>query len=137
MSEGSFSRRLRNKLAPKLVVWERIENSVGEGTPDVYGESERGAFWCELKHLHDYPARPTTAIRFKRYTKEQADKIEMLGESGKVGSWILIQVAGDHWLFHWSKAHELQKLQPLTWWEENAYCVWKGRLDYNELAKVL
>lgn len=137
MSEASLSRRLVQKLAPRLVLFERIENSAGVGTPDTYGENWHRAFWLELKHVHEYPKRPTTPIRFKRYTIEQARCIERLGKSGLVGSWILIQVEADHWLFDHTKAIELQKMQPREWWEMHAFRVWERRLDYDELAGLL
>lgn len=137
MSETSLSKRLTLKMRARGLTWDRIENSVETGTPDVFGIGRRWAFWCELKHLHDYPARPTTPIRWKRFTTEQARTIRDYGASGKVGSWILVQVASDHWLFDYTKAEELQREQPLIWWEANAFEVWRGRLDYDQLATIL
>lgn len=137
MSERNLSRRLVKKVAPRVTVWERIENSAGVGTPDVYGETLHGPFWCELKHVHEYPKRPTTPIRFHRYTIEQANTIARLGKSGNVASWILIQVENDHWLFNWRKAHDLQLMQPRMWWNENAARMWQRRLDYDQLIGML
>ena len=139
MSESNLSSRLTRRLKrhPHVNQWFQVENSVGAGTPDIYGETIFGPFWCELKHVHDYPARPTTPIRFHRYTDKQADRIRDIGKSGNVASWILIQVANDHWLFHWTKAHDLQLLQPRMWWEENKAVFWKASIDYDQLADML
>lgn len=139
MSEQNLSRRLSKKMNAheRVLVWERVENSVSAGMHDVYGETIRRPFWCELKHVHEYPARLSTPIRFKRYTPQQARTISRFGQSGKVGSWILIQVEDDHWLFDHTKAEALQVLQPLPWWEANAFEIWRRRLDYDQLASML
>ena len=136
MSESALSRRLVKKLAPKLQRWDRIENSVGTGTPDVFYVGMRWPGWVELKHCHDYPKQPTTPIRFKRFTPDQVKTIEAYGQC-RMGSWVLAQVAADHWLFDWTAARELAAGQPLIWWEENVHTVWKSRLDYDQLARLL
>ena len=137
MSEHALSRRLVKKLAPKMYRWDRIENSVATGTPDVFYVGMRRPGWVELKHCHDYPKQPTTPIRFKRFTPDQVKTIEAYGGTHMLGSWVLAQVAGDHWLFSWDKARELAEGQPLIWWQENNFMFWPRRLDYDQLAGLL
>lgn len=136
MAEAGLSRRLVQKLAPKLDFWHRIENQVELGTPDVTYCNWGHGGWVELKHVSKYPAREATPIRFKRFTLEQVACIEAFGK-GQHYSWLLVQVGADHYLFHWKVVRELQKCQPRRWWEENAYKIWTRRLDYHQLANIL
>lgn len=144
MSEGSLSKRLRDRIfpsessgKPRLVdVWRRIENAVDSGDPDVTYAAHGRAGWIELKHVHDYPKQATTPIRFKRFTTHQVEIIEGWGRAN-VPSFVLVQVAGDHWLFDWHIAWELQEGRDRMWWEAHAIEVWYGRLDYTELVMHL
>lgn len=133
--ETRLGRRLDDRL--NLDIWHRIENSAQAGTPDVYFEHEGTVGWIELKHVRDYPARPTTPIRFHRFTHEQANTIWMLGVSGAAKSWTLVQVGVDHWLFNWEWAQELRLGQPRHWWQTVARAHWQKRLDYDQLRRIL
>lgn len=137
MSEKALRKRLGNRLVPKYAsVWHPVENSVLDGTPDNWFLIDGVGGWVELKHVSDYPKRPVTPIRWKRFTLQQVATIEEFGEGGSP-SWVLAQVAADHYLFHWTAARELRAEQPRFWWEQNARAVWKSRVNYGQLAHLL
>ena len=68
----------------------RIENLVGEGTPDVEGFYNYKQFWCELKAVAQ-PAKPTTLIDCELRT-EQLRWHRRRYLAGCENTWILIQV---------------------------------------------
>jgi hypothetical protein len=105
--------RLGQRLGQKLGVdfWHRVENSVQEGTPDVFMINDGAGAWCELKHVHTYPKRPATPIRFHRFTVTQAAIIEEIGRLG-VASTVLVQIGADHYVFPHTAARELRIGQP-------------------------
>ena len=133
--EGALSKRLTTRMT-MVESWHRVENSVGAGTPDVwYGMHGMGG-WIELKQIHNYPKRIATPLKFKRYTVEQVGTIEQFGRScGR--SWVLVQVGADHYLFNWDRARDLWHGRPRPWWEANCRGMWKNRLNYEQLAKIL
>lgn len=136
MSEAALSRRLVAKLAPKLGFWHRVENKVHLGTPDVFYSANGHMGAVELKHIHEYPKRASTPLRFNHFTVEQVACIEGFGK-GQIYSFVLVQVMTDHYLFEHDHARELQLAQPRIWWEKWARGIWKGRLDYDQLAAIL
>lgn len=136
MSEATLSRRLVAKMGPKVHYWHCVENKVALGTPDVF-YSANGHLGCvELKHLHEYPKRASTPLRFKHFTTDQVGCIEGFGKGNRF-SFVLVQVMTDHYLFEHAFARELQLEQPRIWWEKWARGIWHGRLDYNQLAAIL
>ena len=137
MSEANLSRRLVKKLAPHLDFWHRVENSVADGTPDVFYVSSTGMGAVELKHIVHYPKRPATALRFKRFTIDQVNCIEAFGAEGNGKSWILVQVELDHYLFNWTMARSLQAGRPREWWETNCLIKFKRTVNYLQLANIL
>lgn len=69
-----------------------IENIVGIGTPDVtYIDG-----WLELKILDDWPAKPGTVVKFKRYTKDQKLWLRTHWELG--GRAFLVAKVAQEWL---------------------------------------
>jgi hypothetical protein len=135
--ERRFSQRLGKKMKPTFAMsWEPIENQIGTGTPDVWYSIYGVGGWVELKVVKDYPARKTTPIRFNHFSTDQVAKLEEIGE-GEVPSWVLCQIAGDYYLFHWSTVRELRKGQPRYWWEASAHAIWKNRINYEQLADLL
>ena len=69
-----------------------IENVVGIGTPDV---TYIGG-WMELKILAEWPARDTTVVKFKRYTKEQKMWLRDHWDLG--GRSFLVLKVGPEWM---------------------------------------
>lgn len=69
-----------------------VENAVLPGTPDV----EYIGGWIELKSEDEWPARPTTPLRLKRFTIEQ--KMFLFRRVRRGGAaWLLLRV-GREWL---------------------------------------
>ena len=54
--------RMRQHLAPRGILMERVENAVGEGTPDVTVLVNGYVTPTELKAVNAPPARPTTRL---------------------------------------------------------------------------
>lgn len=78
MSEAALWKRTREHLAP-FGILKRVENPLDPGMPDV-AYCLRGkpvsptiSGWLELKHVHEWPARPTTTLCIESLTKEQVD----------------------------------------------------------------
>ena len=102
MSEAALWKRTREHLAP-FGRLERIENSVNTGTPDVAYCLRRKPLlppvsgWLELKHVDEWPARPTTTLHVESLTKEQVDWATWWALAGgrvsallQVGSYLLV-----------------------------------------------
>lgn len=53
--------RMRRALTGRVRV-ERVENVVGEGTPDVLLLKAGCVTWCELKAVEEYPVRQHTRV---------------------------------------------------------------------------
>jgi hypothetical protein len=68
----------------------RIENTAGEGTPDVEGFIDTDQVWIELKS-EPRPARPTTTIRPK-VRQAQAIWLRERVEAGCKRAFVLLQV---------------------------------------------
>jgi hypothetical protein len=72
----------------------RLENSAGEGNPDVEGVLNGDQCWIELKS-NDRPARATTVIRSKTRESQSIWHRERT-EAGCRFHWVLIQVGEAH-----------------------------------------
>ncbi len=72
----------------------RLENSAGEGNPDVEGVINGDQCWIELKS-NDRPKRPNTAIRSKTRPSQSIWHRERT-EAGSRIHWVLIQVGEAH-----------------------------------------
>lgn len=71
MREAPAWRDLRNRLRP-YGRFERVENRVGAGMPDVYYTlASRRTGWLELKYLPARPVYPTTPVVVRTLTLEQ------------------------------------------------------------------
>lgn len=72
----------------------RLENSAGEGNPDVEGVLDGAQCWIELKS-NDRPARASTVIRSKTRESQSIWHRER-SEAGSRIHWVLIQVGEAH-----------------------------------------
>lgn len=72
----------------------RLENSAGEGNPDVEGVLNGDQCWIELKS-NDRPVRPTTVVRSKTRESQSIWHRERT-EAGSRIHWVLIQVGEAH-----------------------------------------
>jgi hypothetical protein len=70
--EASLWDLLRRELGP-FAHFERVENRVNEGTPDVNYcfHGARGEGWLELKDIESWPARPDTIVHIEHVTEVQ------------------------------------------------------------------
>lgn len=99
MSEDALWARTRTHLGPlgRLV---RVENPIDPGTPDVcyllrrYPKVAPVCGWLELKHVPEWPKRPSTTFRIESLTLEQVNwQTHWALAGGRVST--LLQVAGD------------------------------------------
>jgi hypothetical protein len=81
----NWLRQAEQHVAPLELFWERIENGIARGTPDIHGVYRCVAFVCELKAI----ARTTTLNCELR--NDQALKLRGWWHAGGL-SWILVQV---------------------------------------------
>lgn len=71
---------------------QRIENTVGKGTPDVEGCIAGDSFWCELKIAHQMAGDKVRV----RITADQVRKaLRRVKAGGR--SWVLVRVCGETW----------------------------------------
>jgi hypothetical protein len=94
--ESALWKRIRDTAVPELL-WtkhtvdlQRLENSVGQGHPDVEGCIDGAQIWVELKS-EDRPARPTTAIKPKVRTSQSIWHRERTKAGSRI-HWVLLQV---------------------------------------------
>lgn len=99
MSEDALWARTREHLGPlgRLV---RVENPAGPGTPDVcyllsrYPKVAPVCGWLELKHVPEWPKRPTTTFRIDKLSLDQVNwHTHWALAGGRVST--LLQVASD------------------------------------------
>jgi hypothetical protein len=72
----------------------RLENSAGEGNPDVEGVINGDQCWIELKS-NDRPKRPSTVIRSKTRESQSIWHNERTAAGSRM-HWVLIQVGEAH-----------------------------------------
>lgn len=65
MAESDLNDRIRKALHGRDP--RRCENAVDPGTPDIHYIGG----WIESKYEDEWPAKPTTVLRLKRYAPEQ------------------------------------------------------------------
>lgn len=75
----------------------RIENMLGEATPDINATNRRGTtFWAELKALKAWPKRETTAPLKGHFEKGQLSFLRShISWKGK--GFVLLRVASREW----------------------------------------
>ena len=91
----NWLKKSRIELRDELHI-NRIENSLGKGTPDVEGYLYYGGqFWIELKSS-ERPKYTSTPIRFK--VKDREAQVEWMRRRTLVGgnTWLLLQVGSGH-----------------------------------------
>jgi hypothetical protein len=102
----------------------RVENTLGEGTPDVNYISG----WVELKWLEAWPARASTLVRLRKL-EERPAQVNFLTERWRLGgqSWLMLRVGREALLFSgWSaravRAGRLrEELEALAIWRSNSH----------------
>lgn len=122
----SWLKKARVTLGPNALHMERIENSIGAGTPDVEGYvsfpetfvltatiqlPNEGQFWLELKS-EERPARTTTPIRFKLRDREK--QIEWMKHRWWIGGnafWLLQVGSGSERMLYLAPGSSGKKLK--------------------------
>ena len=115
MTEAVFwSGTVRPKLG-RFGTLRRIENRIGEGTPDVAfcirryrkGHLPAASGWIETKHSYEWPIRETATLKFNHFTIEQVLWMEdWIGAGGRC--FVLAQVARDYMLVPAKNARKIQ-----------------------------
>lgn len=126
MSEASLWDRMRRGVtAVARVDFQRVENMVEDGTPDVNYCCEHGREgWIELKYRQAIPKRAGTSVfRFKGLRDSQIDWImRRVPYGGRV--WILAQV-GDHLLL--VRGEYAEQFNEMTLAELMSASAWRHR----------
>ena len=108
-----------------------VENLVVPGTPDV----EFIGGWIELKTEDDWPARPTTPLRLKRFEIEQRAWLRRrIRRGGR--AWLLLRVKREWLLFRGDTAADILGDSPKALLIEAALRYWNVRPSSTELLTV-
>ena len=113
MSEKNLWTKLRTTIQKMGIGgrWERVENGVGSGMPDVSYCVEGGEGWVELKH-GAMPGKDSTRV-FKSQRGLDITQINWHLNQHQAGgkSFILIELDGTYF---WFKGSEAEKVNTLT-----------------------
>ena len=133
-SETNLWNRLRtNMVGTYWCEATRHEDKFQKGIADVSFCQCGMAGWMELKHVSQWPARPTTKVRIPHYSDEQKEFLERKGKCMR-HVWLFIQIEGDFLLYDWQAALELPD-KTKTEMVELATFFYEGRLDYKQFAR--
>jgi len=83
-------------------IFKRIENQIGEATPDVIARNNSGStFWLELKALDSWPKRRTTLPLKNAFEPGQVPFLRQWIGSERLGlAFVLLRVAGIYYLLN-------------------------------------
>lgn len=99
MSEKNMWHRMRSTIA-KSGHWQRIEDGLSMGVPDVNYCIRGVEGWIELKEIADWPVRDKTPVSF-RWEREQRFWAKKRGKAGG-NVWLLLYVKKtNEWLWFW------------------------------------
>lgn len=99
MSEKNMWHRMKSKFS-HAGHWQRIEDGLSRGVPDVNYCIRGAEGWIELKQIGDWPKRKTTPVSF-RWEKEQRFWARRRGKNGGL-VWLLLYVKRtNEWLWFW------------------------------------
>lgn len=91
---------LKTLLAPYSVHFDRIENSVNTGIPDIYFVTPENEGYIELKQIKAYPKNATTTIKIPFRPGQYAWFRRRLKLNSLTNYFLLLQVAGQLYVFH-------------------------------------
>lgn len=94
MNEDGMWTALRPALDAMGLDPVRVENVLGEGTPDV----NYVGGWIELKHLDAWPKRSDTVVHFERFTVFQKEFLRRRWWAGEA-TWLMVRVGPELLLF--------------------------------------
>jgi hypothetical protein len=129
-SEAALWQVLKPRLEAEKIDGVRVENVVGDGTPDVNYGGWLAEGWLELKHLDDWPARSTTPVDHG-LTREQALWARRRCRAG-CRSDILIRVGREVYLFAGRDALALVNDKPnrAEFIERALFVGWPSIMEY-------
>lgn len=138
--EARLWARMRAGIIDQCFV-QRIENSVGEGVPDVilHHRLDGSCAFVELKYRPETPARSSTPIFKGDYGLRRPDQVAWNYERAESGAkvWILGQCDDKVWLVHGRFSRELDAFSRALL---NFNCSWQGsarRTDWDGMLRVI
>ena len=134
MSEKNLWQYCRRHLSDKGLLM-RIENAFYKGVPDVNFLINGIEGWLELKFLHKFPKKETTAISVPHFTQEQKLWHKTRWENDGLTA-MLLQVADYYFLFVSDKI-ALVGILSKKGMISNATKCWRNRIDFEEFINVL
>lgn len=138
-SEAALWGTFRHAMAP-FGLWDRIENGISRGMPDVNGivfGDPRGDVWIELKQLHGWPKRANTIVRIPHYTDEQRRWIATRGAAGS-RVYMLVGIAPREWyMYTWRDAVEIVGRAPCSTHMERSAGICRGKFSPEMVLKVI
>ncbi len=110
-SEAALWKKFRKVLQKHDVPYQRFEDSITGGIPDVAIALDNRTFWIEMKHIHKFPTRFNTVVLDDRKLRpNQIDFLVKWGYSSGSGAFILTQVGGVYYLHHWKDSVLLNQM---------------------------
>lgn len=130
MNEAAVWQHLRQHMAPYWKA-QRIENQVGDGTPDVYWTIPHKAHgWVELKYRPSWPKRPATPVALGLRPAQAHWHRDMA-----VPVWVIARI-GDDWLFVWWCWAD-GKHPRADWLTLSSYTAPTRQVDWQKVAHML
>lgn len=130
MSESGMRQRVIKALKSLDAI--AIENSIGQGTPDInYIEG-----FLELKWLRRWPTKETTIVQLPHFTLGQRRWLRNRYSRGG-HSWLLLQCRSEWLLFHGLDAHDYVGLLTRSGLYRVARARWTKGLKDKELVECL
>ena len=113
------------------------EDALSEGIPDLSYGIDGVNGWIELKQIDNFPVRPETKMKPKKYTVEQ---VNWLVKRGKKGGkcFVMVKIGNyDYYIFNWNKAHMVR--EGMTQEEYKKECIkhWHKQVEHAYLRMVL
>lgn len=104
LSEQKMWDRLRDAMQGRWT-YERIENKVTKGTPDVAFSMEGKRGWIELKVLEAWPRKRQLPVRIPHFTREQKRFLSLHHRNGGGGCFffLLVSETNEYLLFSGSR----------------------------------
>ena len=104
-SEKQMWAWLRPHLAPYLRM-QRIENVVGEGTPDIFFTARARCGWLELKYRAQSPQRDTTPL-FTAATGMRRSQLAWINRFHAANTHIILRAGCQLWCVPGGRAHQI------------------------------
>ena len=135
--ESDLWQYLGNPLK-KLGLWmQRIETTIGTGTPDVvYKKRNFEGGWIELKVIDEFPKRASTTVQINHFEPQQRNWLRLYPGD----CWVIVKVMAtqEYFLF---EGKDAAKFLGETWqtadWHLFNRGYWKRSIDFSRLLTIL